>query len=169
MAVLLAYVAAVAVIAAKARARPARTIAASCGRDRRPVDRRDVDGQPDHRDVGRTSGVAKHRGNRPLACSADLRSGELRAPSPGGAPDRTPRELSPLCGAMLCVAAAVALGWTLDFLALPTLERVINGSPEYLASHWGDLHAFVIANSLDSAFTHLCSPRSSQRCRNAAR
>jgi len=63
--------------------------------------------------------------------------------------------LAAVGGAMLCVAITIGFGFALDVLALPTLESKINGSPEYLASHWGNLHAFAIANTLDAAATHL--------------
>lgn len=57
--------------------------------------------------------------------------------------------------AMTCVAVTLVLGFTLPFLALPTLARNIDGSPEYLASGWHDLSAFAVANTLDAGFTHL--------------
>jgi len=63
--------------------------------------------------------------------------------------------LAAVFGAMLCVMITIGFGLTLVYLALPTLARNINGSPEYLASHWNDLHAFAIANTLDAAFQHL--------------
>ncbi len=63
--------------------------------------------------------------------------------------------LAVAAAAMLCVTATIAFGSTLAYLAFPTVEQNINGSPEYLASHWSDLHAFAIANTLDAAFQHL--------------
>jgi len=57
--------------------------------------------------------------------------------------------------AMMCVAITVAFGFALGLTALPRLEHNIDGSPEFMASHWGDLHAFAIANTLDAALTHL--------------
>jgi len=63
--------------------------------------------------------------------------------------------LAAVCAAMTCVALTIAFGLTLAFLALPRLERNIDGSPEYLGSGWHNLHAFAIANTLDAAFTHL--------------
>lgn len=63
--------------------------------------------------------------------------------------------LAAVCAAMLCVAITIGFGFSLAFVVLPTLESNINGSPEYLASHWGNLHAFAIANTLDAAATHL--------------
>jgi len=63
--------------------------------------------------------------------------------------------LAAIAAAMVCVTATIAFGFALAYLALPTLQQNINGSPGYLASHWGDLHAFAIANTLDAAFQHL--------------
>jgi hypothetical protein len=60
-----------------------------------------------------------------------------------------------VAAAMMCVTVTVAFGFALAFVAAGRLERNINGSPEYLASHWRDLHAFAIANTLDAAFSHL--------------
>jgi len=62
--------------------------------------------------------------------------------------------LAAVCAAMVCVALTITVGFTLAYLALPRLEHNINGSPEYLQSNWGDLHAFAIANTLDAGFTH---------------
>ncbi len=63
--------------------------------------------------------------------------------------------LAAVAAAMLCVTTTIAFGFALAYLALPTLEQNISGSPEYLASHWSDVHAFAIANTLDAAFQHL--------------
>jgi len=62
--------------------------------------------------------------------------------------------LAAVCAAMVCVVLTITVGFTFAYLALTTLEHNIDGSPEYLQSHWQDLHAFAIANTLDAAFTH---------------
>lgn len=62
--------------------------------------------------------------------------------------------LAAVCAAMVCVVLTITVGFTFAYLALTTLEHNIDGSPEYLQSHWEDLHAFAIANTLDAAFTH---------------
>ena len=57
--------------------------------------------------------------------------------------------------AMLTVLIAIAFGLLLTFAALPRLEHGLAGSAEYARSGWHDLRAFAIANSFDSAFSHL--------------
>lgn len=63
--------------------------------------------------------------------------------------------LAAVVAAIFCVTTTIAFGFALAYLALPTLEQNITSSPEYLASHWSDLHSFAIANTLDAAFQHL--------------
>ena len=57
--------------------------------------------------------------------------------------------------AMLCVLLAITFGFLLMYTSLPTLERQLVADPDFLRSHWDDLRAFSIANSFDSAFSHL--------------
>jgi len=81
----------------------------------------------------------------------------------GGAGARARRRAGPVragllaavVAAMTCVSITLVLGFTLPFLALPRLARLIDGSPEYLDSGWHDLPAFAVANTLDAGFTHL--------------
>ncbi|MHB8648028.1 MAG: hypothetical protein ACYDAR_19775 [Thermomicrobiales bacterium] len=63
--------------------------------------------------------------------------------------------LAAIESAMLCVLLAITFGFLLMYTSLPTLERQLVADPDFLRSHWDDLHAFAIANSFDSAFSHL--------------
>lgn len=57
--------------------------------------------------------------------------------------------------AMICALLTVAYGLTLPLVTLPRLQQQLIGNPDFLRSHWTDLRAFVLANSLDAAFSHL--------------
>ncbi len=63
--------------------------------------------------------------------------------------------LAAIWSAMLCVLLAITFGFVLTYTSLPTLEQQMVGDPDFLRSHWSDLRAFAIANSFDSAFSHL--------------
>jgi hypothetical protein len=63
--------------------------------------------------------------------------------------------LAGVYAAMICVTATVAFGLMQPWYALDRLAHNIDGSPEYLASGWHDLHAFAVANTLDAGFTHM--------------
>ena len=56
---------------------------------------------------------------------------------------------------MICALLTVAYGLTLPLVTLPRLQQQLIGNPDFLRSHWTDLRAFVLANSLDAAFSHL--------------
>jgi hypothetical protein len=63
--------------------------------------------------------------------------------------------LAAVWSAMICVLLTVAYGWTLPLVALSRLQQELAGDPDFLRSRWTDLHAYVLANSLDSGFSHL--------------
>lgn len=60
-----------------------------------------------------------------------------------------------LWAAMTCVLATIAFGVLLTYTSLPHLARQLVGDPDFLRSHWHDLHAFAIANTFDNAASHL--------------
>ncbi|GAC1634867.1 MAG: hypothetical protein NVS4B2_21920 [Chloroflexota bacterium] len=57
--------------------------------------------------------------------------------------------------AMICILATITFGFVLTYTSVTTLEHLLAGDPDFLRSHWSDLRAFAIANSFDSAFSHL--------------
>jgi hypothetical protein len=63
--------------------------------------------------------------------------------------------LAALWSAMLCVLLTITYGFLLLYLALPRLSAMEANDPDFLRSHWSDLHAFAIANTFDAAFSHL--------------
>lgn len=63
--------------------------------------------------------------------------------------------LAAVWSAMICVLMTIAFGLLLTYTSLPRLEHNLVADPDFLRSHWSDLRAFAIANSLDSAFSHL--------------
>ncbi len=58
-------------------------------------------------------------------------------------------------GAMLCVLLTIAFGLVLTYSSIDRLEQILATDPDYLRSRWSDIQAFAIANSFDSAFSHL--------------
>ena len=67
----------------------------------------------------------------------------------------SPGIVAAIWSAMICVVVAITFGFLLTYTSLPTLERQLVADPDFLRSHWDDLRAFAIANSFDSAFSHL--------------
>jgi hypothetical protein len=63
--------------------------------------------------------------------------------------------LAAVWSAMICVLLTIAYGWALPLVALPRLQQQLANDPDFLRSHWTDLHAFVLANSFDAGFSHL--------------
>jgi hypothetical protein len=57
--------------------------------------------------------------------------------------------------AVLTMTLAVATGFALDFFLSPTPPDSMLSWPEFQRSGWTDVRAFAIANTLDSAFSHL--------------
>ena len=55
----------------------------------------------------------------------------------------------------ICMLIAVAAGFVLEFFILPPATAVVSTWAEFKRSGWTDAHAFGLANTLDSAFTHL--------------
>lgn len=56
--------------------------------------------------------------------------------------------------AMVTMLMAVTFGFALLYSSIPRLDYVATW-PEFQRSGWGDVHAFSIANTLDSGFSHL--------------
>lgn len=79
-------------------------------------------------------------------------AGFLRARQTGSLPSGL---LAALWSAMLCVLLTITYGLLLLYLALPRLTAIEASDPDFARSHWSDLHAFVIANTFDAAFSHL--------------
>jgi len=63
--------------------------------------------------------------------------------------------MAAIWAAMLCILLAITFGFVLTYTSLPTLARQMVADPDFLRSQWNDLRAFAIANSFDSAFSHL--------------
>ncbi|HUY76067.1 MAG TPA: hypothetical protein VMV29_04810 [Ktedonobacterales bacterium] len=63
--------------------------------------------------------------------------------------------LAAVWSAMLTMLIAVTYGFTLGYTSITRLEFLESHDPDFLASHWADLHAFAIANQFDSGFSHL--------------
>jgi len=63
--------------------------------------------------------------------------------------------LAAVWSALLCALLTVAYGWTLPLVAQARLQEGLVNDPDFLRSRWTDLHAFVLANSFDSGFSHL--------------
>ena len=58
-------------------------------------------------------------------------------------------------GAMICALITIAFGFLLTYTSMPTLQHDLAGNPDFLRSHWSDLHAFAIANMFGAGFSHL--------------
>ncbi len=56
--------------------------------------------------------------------------------------------------ALVTMLLAVTFGFALLYSSIPRLDYVATW-PEFQRSGWGDVHAFSIANTLDSGFSHL--------------
>jgi len=63
--------------------------------------------------------------------------------------------LAAVWSAMLCVLITITFGFLLLFVAFGRLQAGEATDPDFLRSRWSDLHAFVIANTFDAAFSHL--------------
>jgi hypothetical protein len=63
--------------------------------------------------------------------------------------------LAAVWSAMICALLTIAYGWTLPLVASSHLQQELVNDPDFLRSRWTDLHAFVLANSFDSGFSHL--------------
>jgi len=66
-----------------------------------------------------------------------------------------PGLLTAVWSAMLCVLLTITYGLLLPAFALTKLSANVASDPDFLRSGWTDLHAFVIANTFDAAFSHL--------------
>jgi hypothetical protein len=60
-----------------------------------------------------------------------------------------------ILSAGICMLLAVAAGFTIEFFIAPPDPAAVSMWAEYRRSGWTDTHAFGLANTLDSAFTHL--------------
>ena len=63
--------------------------------------------------------------------------------------------LAAIWSAIICVLMTITFGLLLTYTSLPRLEHDLVTDPDFLRSHWHDVRAFAIANSFDSAFSHL--------------
>ena len=63
--------------------------------------------------------------------------------------------LAAVWAGMVCVLITITFGFLLTYTSLPRLEQMLATDPDFIRSHWADLRAFAIANSFDSAFSHL--------------
>ena len=60
-----------------------------------------------------------------------------------------------ILSAGICMLIAVAAGFLIEFFVAPPDPVTVSTWAEYRRSGWTDAHAFGLANTLDSAFTHL--------------
>ena len=60
-----------------------------------------------------------------------------------------------VCTAMITMLVAVAFGLVLAVVAPDRMTTIMATDPDFLRSGWTDVHAFVLANTFDAAFTHL--------------
>jgi hypothetical protein len=60
-----------------------------------------------------------------------------------------------ILSAGICMLLAVTAGFIVEFFIAPPDPAAVSMWPEYRRSGWTDAHAFGLANTLDSAFTHL--------------
>jgi hypothetical protein len=63
--------------------------------------------------------------------------------------------LAAVWSAMICVLLTITYGLLLPPFALARLSANLATDPDFLHSGWANLHAFVIANTFDAAFSHL--------------
>ena len=63
--------------------------------------------------------------------------------------------LAALWAALICVLLTISYGLLLAYTSLPRLAQNLITDPDYLASRWGDLRAFAIANQFNAAASHL--------------
>jgi len=60
-----------------------------------------------------------------------------------------------LSSACICMLIAVAAGFIIQFFLAPPAPAYVSTWAEFKRSGWTDAHAFGVANTLDSGFTHL--------------
>jgi hypothetical protein len=63
--------------------------------------------------------------------------------------------LAAVWAAMVTMLLAVTYGFALLVLAWPRMAAFEATDPDFLRSHWTDIHAFTIANTLSNGATHL--------------
>jgi hypothetical protein len=63
--------------------------------------------------------------------------------------------LAAVCSAGICMLIAVAAGFLIQFFLVPPKSEYVSTWSEFKRSGWTDPHAFEVANTLDSGFTHL--------------
>ncbi len=63
--------------------------------------------------------------------------------------------LAAVLSAALCMLLSVAAGFVLELFLAPPSAAAVAAWPEFLRSRWSDPRAFAMANTFDSAFTHL--------------
>src|SRR5262249_30684949 len=63
--------------------------------------------------------------------------------------------LAAVSSAAICMLIAVASGFIIQFFLASPAPAYVSTWAEFKRSNWTDARAFAIANTLDSAFTHL--------------
>ncbi|HVH85424.1 MAG TPA: hypothetical protein VM912_01780, partial [Terriglobales bacterium] len=63
--------------------------------------------------------------------------------------------LAAILSAGICMLIAIAAGFLVQFVLSPPASAVVSDWVEFNRSGWTDAHAFAIANTFDSGFTHL--------------
>lgn len=66
-----------------------------------------------------------------------------------------PGLIAAVMSAGVCMVIGVAAGFAVELLVAPPLPGYVVTWAEFKRSEWSDAHAFAIANTLDSGFTHL--------------
>jgi hypothetical protein len=63
--------------------------------------------------------------------------------------------LAAVWSSLICVLLTITYGLLLPLFALSRLGANLATDPDFVHSGWSDLHAFVLANTFDAAFSHL--------------
>jgi hypothetical protein len=63
--------------------------------------------------------------------------------------------IAAVCSAGICMLMAVTAGFLIQFFLVPPKPEYVSTWSEFKRSGWTDPHAFGVANTLDSGFTHL--------------
>ncbi len=63
--------------------------------------------------------------------------------------------LAAVWSAMITMLITVTYGFSLNYTSIARLMFLESHDPDFLASHWTDLHAFALANQFDAGFSHL--------------
>jgi hypothetical protein len=63
--------------------------------------------------------------------------------------------IAAVCSAGICMLMAVTAGFLIQFFLVPPKPEYVSTWSEFKRGGWTDPHAFGVANTLDSGFTHL--------------